>query len=284
MQPVVDATAARGGAAACAARLCSSPGIRQGDDWNAAAAAAASAAIAQPGAATAVIGPRGAGKSTFVKWLVNRLLSKHESVFILDVDPGQTDTFLPCCLAVVRVTQPLLAPPHASDLKPFSVHFYGHTSPAVDIDAYRSAVSAAAASACAAAASEGVPLIVNTLGWVKGVGWGLTCFALASSRSSVIINMRVAASAASKFSANNSNAELGDAAFLAEVGPTFSCPPIPWQSIAVRDVIAPFASPLKGNMTPSATRALQLQSYLQPSQAISRPFCSMCAEVPCAAL
>ncbi len=142
------------------------------------------------------------------------------------------------------------------------------------LSTYRSAV-AAAASACAAAASEGEPLILNTLGWVKGVGWGLTCFALAASRSSVIINMRVAASATSKYSVNNSNAELGDAALLAEVGPTFSCPFIPWQSITVREIIAPFASPLKGNMTPAATRALQLQSYLQQSQTVSRPFFSM---------
>ena len=148
--------------------VCSSPGIVYGNDWTAAATAAAAAAHA--GGATAVIGPRGSGKSTFVKWAANRLLSNHKSVFIIDVDPGQTDSFLPCCLAVLRVTQPLLAPPHALDLKPFSVHFYGHTSPAVDIDAYRRAVAAAAASARAAAAAEGAPLIVNTLGWVKGVG------------------------------------------------------------------------------------------------------------------
>jgi hypothetical protein len=203
---------------------------------------------------------------------VNRLLASHKSVFVLDVDPGQTDTFVPCCLAVVRVTQPLLAPPHASHLKPFSVHFYGHTSPAVDIDAYRRAVDAAAASACAAAAAEGAPLIVNTLGWVKGLGWGLTCFALAASRVSVIVNMRVAGSS----NINNNNAELGDAALLAEVGPSFSCPTIPWQSLTVRDVVAPFASALKGSMTPAATRALQLQSYLHPSHTIYRPFHSMC--------
>ncbi len=256
-----------------AVRICSTPGVRPGEDWNAAAAAASAAAAAQPGGTTAVIGPRGAGKSTFVKWAVNRLLSNHESVFILDVDPGQTDTFLPCCLAVVRITQPMLAPPHAADLKPFSVHFYGHTSPAVDIDAYRRAVTAAADSACAAAAAEGAPLIVNTLGWVKGVGWGLTCFALAASRASVVVNMRIAGSSGS---INSSNAELGDAALLAEVGPSFSCAPIPWRSITVCDIAARYASPLKGNMTPAATRALQLHSYLQPSQMIARPFHSMC--------
>jgi hypothetical protein len=76
---------------------------------------------------------------------------------------------------------------------------------------------------------------------------------------------------------NNSNAELGDAALLAEVGPSFSCPPIAWQSITVCDIIAPFASSLKGGMTPAATRALQLHSYLQPRQEISRQFSSMSA-------
>jgi energy-coupling factor transporter ATP-binding protein EcfA2 len=271
VQPAAD------GPASSIVRVCSQPGLLLGDDWSAAAAAAA-----QRGATTAVIGPRGAGKSTFVKWAVNRLLSNNKSVFILDVDPGQTDTFLPCCLAVSRVTQPLLAPPHALHLKPFSVHFYGHTSPAVDIDAYCRAVAAAAASARAAAAAEGAPLVVNTLGWVKGIGWGLTCFALAASRASVIVNMRVAVSSSSS-SANSSNAELGDAALLAEVGPSFPCPPIPWHSITVRDVIAPFASALKGSMTPAATRALQLHSYLHPTQLISRPFSSMCALRPAAA-
>lgn len=40
-------------------------------------------------------GVRGAGKSTFLRYCVNFLLSMHEDVYVVDTDPGQSELFCP---------------------------------------------------------------------------------------------------------------------------------------------------------------------------------------------
>lgn len=55
-----------------------------------------------------VCGGKGVGKSTFLRYAVNCLLQKYESVRVVDLDPGQSEFSVPSTLSVVKVVEPLL--------------------------------------------------------------------------------------------------------------------------------------------------------------------------------
>lgn len=58
------------------------------------------------------LGGKGVGKSTFGRWLINRILSSgsNEKVLYLDFDPGQTEFNPPGMLAVHVVSEPVFGP------------------------------------------------------------------------------------------------------------------------------------------------------------------------------
>ena len=57
-----------------------------------------------------VCGGKNVGKSTFIRYLINRHLMKWKRVLVLDFDPGQSEFTVMGCLSVVLVEQPLLGP------------------------------------------------------------------------------------------------------------------------------------------------------------------------------
>lgn len=61
-------------------------------------------------ARTVVCGGKGVGKSTFVRFLVNRSLPVFGEVLCLDFDPGQPEFTIPGCVSAVVVKHPLLGP------------------------------------------------------------------------------------------------------------------------------------------------------------------------------
>ena len=148
--------------------------------------------------ATLVCGAKGTGKSTFVRFLTNMLLSpdkdcdNHDDskkVAILDCDVGQPEFSAPGILSLTVVKKPLLTPPHAhivcgksrtkSGRGLFEVadghqsaFFYGFTTSKVNPIKYMSAVRSLMQTYHQLCKEEGsVELIVNTDGWVKGMGY-----------------------------------------------------------------------------------------------------------------
>ena len=70
-----------------------------------------------------VIGTKGVGKSTFVKYLVNCILDDFHSnedadsgVCLMDLDPGQPEQSLPSVISVSSISSPLLGPAHTYSL------------------------------------------------------------------------------------------------------------------------------------------------------------------------
>ena len=65
-----------------------------------------------------VAGGKGVGKSTFTRFIINRLLesnSKRDStpistVLYIDLDPGQAEFTIPGCLSITKVTRPIIGP------------------------------------------------------------------------------------------------------------------------------------------------------------------------------
>ncbi|KAJ1813423.1 Polynucleotide 5'-hydroxyl-kinase grc3, partial [Coemansia sp. RSA 2599] len=144
-----------------------------------------------------VAGMQGQGKSTFLRQLVNRLVSRFGRLFYMETDIGQSELSPPGALSLTMLADPLLGPPftHMSHQDFYHAVYMGMSSPKNDPDryvraiqclvsAYRDFVSAdrirhtvsdnAKQPANDAGSSESdrlvIPLVVNTQGWLRGLG------------------------------------------------------------------------------------------------------------------
>ncbi|KAJ4271685.1 Polynucleotide 5'-hydroxyl-kinase grc3 [Fusarium torreyae] len=151
--------------------------------WNRKLASLIMTSRKKPSLTTLVCGPKSSGKSTFSRLFLNRLLTDQSqsqttrSVVVLDLDPGQPEYAPAGTLSLVAVTRPNLGTPfthpgfHKSAFKIIRCHSMASVTPASDPDLYL---------ACAADLLEtysknfdGVPLIINTPGWILGTGLDL---------------------------------------------------------------------------------------------------------------
>jgi len=119
-----------------------------------------------------VLGGKGVGKSTLLRYLVNRMLKSSRSVLVIDFDPGQPEFFPPGCVSASLVSQPLLGPNFTHFLQPpiFS-YFVGDA----DIltcgpDRYLRSCRQLLGDCRLKLSLSNVPTIINTMGFTNGVG------------------------------------------------------------------------------------------------------------------
>ncbi|XP_075629223.1 polynucleotide 5'-hydroxyl-kinase NOL9 [Balearica regulorum gibbericeps] len=112
-----------------------------------------------------VCGPKNTGKSTFNRYLINLLLNRLPSVEYMECDIGQTEFTPPGCVSLSNVTEPILGPPFTHQQMPRKMVYYGQTSCEQDTERYLDVVKYVFSSY-----KKEVPLVVNTMGWVKGEG------------------------------------------------------------------------------------------------------------------
>lgn len=118
-----------------------------------------------------VCGRQNTGKSTLLRTLVNSLLNVRAEVMYLDCDPGQSEFTPSAALSLTRVTEPLLGAPFTHVRTPEKMYFLGHVSPASQPNSYSTAVSCLLEHYRQHFSST--PLVVNTMGWVGGIGLSL---------------------------------------------------------------------------------------------------------------
>ncbi|KAH9853336.1 hypothetical protein C2E23DRAFT_119714 [Lenzites betulinus] len=134
-----------------------------------------------------VKGPKNAGKSTFARLLLNKLLSRYRRVTYLECDLGQSE-FTPGGMVSLNVVeQPIFGPPFSHPSIPFAAHFVGapspRTSPSHYLDAIHALMQQYELDVQNATLDEDafdddgddritstIPLVVNTMGWTKGLG------------------------------------------------------------------------------------------------------------------
>uniref|UniRef100_A0A8D0FBC8 Polynucleotide 5'-hydroxyl-kinase NOL9 n=1 Tax=Strix occidentalis caurina TaxID=311401 RepID=A0A8D0FBC8_STROC len=112
-----------------------------------------------------VCGPKNTGKSTFNRYLINLLLNRLPSVEYMECDIGQTEFTPPGCVSLSNVTEPILGPPFTHQQTPRKMVYYGQTSCEQDTERYLDVVKCVFSSY-----KKEVPLVINTMGWVKGEG------------------------------------------------------------------------------------------------------------------
>ncbi|KAF9457216.1 hypothetical protein BDZ94DRAFT_1176032 [Collybia nuda] len=136
-----------------------------------------------------VKGPKRSGKSTFARTLVNTLLTQYQRVAFLECDLGQSE-FTPGGMVALNVVhKSLFGPPFTHPTLPNYAHFIGGSTPRSTPSHYISAIQSLVESYHLdvqltsdpmeledddARISDVIPLVVNTMGWNKGLGADLT--------------------------------------------------------------------------------------------------------------
>lgn len=131
---------------------------------------------------TFICGPKNSGKTTFSRYLLNNLLLRYKRVAYLDTDVGQPEFTPPGCLSLTIIneaTADLMIPCLKT---PERCYFFGDVSSKRDPQTYLNCVTALRdhytkvlcfSSKNGSPSRSELPLIVNTPGWVKGIGYDL---------------------------------------------------------------------------------------------------------------
>lgn len=118
-----------------------------------------------------VCGAKDTGKSTFTKYYVNRLLSVYDCVAYIETDLGQPEFSPSGMLSLHYITQPILGPAFSHQhLEPARSFFFGSVHPKDNPDYYLACFSELVDHW---QTTKHIPLVVNTQGWVSGLGYDL---------------------------------------------------------------------------------------------------------------
>ncbi|EQC36605.1 hypothetical protein SDRG_06047 [Saprolegnia diclina VS20] len=118
-----------------------------------------------------VCGAKGVGKSTCTQFLVNQLLSSHRVVAYIDSDVGQPELCAPGVLSLHYITDPLLGPSYTHLQPAYRSLYFGYSSPKADPQQYIQAI--ASLLQAYEAKDPTIPLVLNTDGWIKSMGYDL---------------------------------------------------------------------------------------------------------------
>ncbi|CAI5447895.1 unnamed protein product [Caenorhabditis angaria] len=135
------------------------------------------------------IGNKGAGKSHFVRNLVNRLLNSAESVYILDVDIGQSEFTPSGCLTLTKVLAPIFGKPfsHQKSAKFENSYFYGDLSPH-NIPLFKD-IFERLWNHFLEISSPGDICIINSMGWIKDSGRDILVDIMTNTKTDLIIEL-----------------------------------------------------------------------------------------------
>ncbi|GAU93369.1 hypothetical protein RvY_05322 [Ramazzottius varieornatus] len=111
-------------------------------------------------------GSKNVGKSTTVRFVLNSLLQYFPAVQCLDCDIGQSEFNPPGCIAMHTITAPVFGPPFARLHSPVSCTYVG----SCDASSVNRIYDRAVHSVWKAGRQQSTPLVVNTMGWVEGLG------------------------------------------------------------------------------------------------------------------
>ncbi|XP_013187710.2 polynucleotide 5'-hydroxyl-kinase NOL9 [Amyelois transitella] len=116
-----------------------------------------------------VCGGKGVGKSTFLRYSVNRLLSQGP-VLVVDLDPGQAEFTVAGSVSATVVTKPLLGPNFTHLQKPDKMLYLGMINTMDNPRRYAAAVAELVTHCREHEAYQRMPWIVNTMGMCNAMG------------------------------------------------------------------------------------------------------------------
>ncbi|CAD6223056.1 GSCOCG00005372001-RA-CDS [Cotesia congregata] len=127
-------------------------------------------------------GAKNLGKSTTTRYLVNKLLQKTEQVIVLDFDPGQSEFTPAGCVSMSIVRKPLLGPNFTHLERPFYQFYIGGIDVTRCLTNYIEGIKKIieCSNNYLDKHNNSVPVIVNTMGFCKDLGWDIMCYIIKS--------------------------------------------------------------------------------------------------------
>ncbi|TPX62382.1 hypothetical protein PhCBS80983_g00521 [Powellomyces hirtus] len=142
------------------------------------------------------VGSKNMGKSTFGRYLVNKLMNRYTKVAYLECDIGQCEHTPTGMASLHLLTSPILGPPYTHLSQPYRSAYIGDTSPRSDPDYYLACLRHLfhvyeTEVAHGDDDGESVPVVVNTHGWIKGMGLDLLVHFLRGVKPTIVFQMSV---------------------------------------------------------------------------------------------
>ncbi|KAG0046663.1 Polynucleotide 5'-hydroxyl-kinase grc3 [Gryganskiella cystojenkinii] len=140
-----------------------------------------------------VCGGKKMGKSTFSRLIINSMLNRYRKVAFIECDVGQSE-FTPVGMVALHVVEtPALGAPFTHPRQPYRAFFVGNSTPRDDPDYYMACIQELVRTYYREVShtrawaddeeedeyhsdddeDEHIPLIINTQGWIKGMGYDL---------------------------------------------------------------------------------------------------------------
>lgn len=117
-----------------------------------------------------VAGGKGVGKSSLLRYLINRNLGQFPSMLLIDLDIGQPEIFVPQTISCTVIDEPLLGPGFLYNRQPEHAIVVGHTNIVLCAEQYARAVIQLVQNIQNDAKYSNIPWLINTMGYNKGFG------------------------------------------------------------------------------------------------------------------
>ncbi|CAM8900597.1 unnamed protein product [Rhodiola kirilowii] len=136
-----------------------------------------------------VVGPTDSGKSTLTKMLLSWAAKQGWKPTYVDLDIGQGSITIPGCIAATPVEMPI-DPVEGVPMDMPLVYFYGHATPSVNVELYKVLVKELAQvvdkQLAGNAESRAAGIVINTMGWIEGIGYELLLQAIDAFNANVV--------------------------------------------------------------------------------------------------
>ena len=123
-----------------------------------------------------ITGGKGVGKSTTARYLINNLLKHSEKVVLLDLDPGQAEMTPAACVSLNIIDKPLLGPNFTHLKSPFYQLYLEDINVTNCITRYIECAKKLVKCLKSKKDFCQYPIIVNTMGFCKGIGLDICIF------------------------------------------------------------------------------------------------------------
>lgn len=117
-----------------------------------------------------IVGGKGVGKSTFLRYFINRNLKQHKNVLLIDLDIGQPEMFLPQTVSATIINEPILGPGYLRNKSPHKSYLFGDVNVLVSSIKYLKCVLKLLKYCRTVDEFKSMPWVVNTMGYSRGFG------------------------------------------------------------------------------------------------------------------
>ncbi len=117
-----------------------------------------------------LLGGKGVGKSTLLRFVVNRLIQQCGKVLVIDFDPGQPEFFPAGCVSASLVSDPLLGPNFTHLQQPLYSYFVGDADIIGCPERYVASCRQLLNDCKLKLSLTKIPIIINTMGFTSGIG------------------------------------------------------------------------------------------------------------------